>query len=540
MTTRPLFPLFRVFSAEQVKDDGKYLLVYDNSIMRPSVVTKSDGSSSRMGFDLVSSDAFGLNAAYGDFEDEEWTFKKIDDNWYVGRDEKYIKLTSSNDMKIKATLETQGDALNIQESTGKFTFSTGSVVLNYNSRGLINGYATKPASFYIYEYVPEKAAQTVTGFEDKTVDYGTAYDYSGVTSDSGAAAIIKYYFGTTEIAKPANAGSYRVKIVFPATDGYLAYSAEKSLTINKISPAYTVPASLTAVFGDLLSNVTLPTGWAWDNGSQSVGNVGTNTFKANFTPADASNYNNVENVDVKVTVNKADATPATVTANKLTCDGAEQALVTVTGEAVGGEMRYTLGTDATTAPEDGWNTDVPAATNFGTYYVWYKVVADENHNGTIPACIEVTIDPDYTVQEVTGLSGTGKDEWTKGGEDGVVITIKDSGEDNSFDHFTGVKLDGQLLTKDVDYTATKGSTIVTLLPATLEKLSVGEHTVTVLFDNGEVGTDLTVKAANSGNPTSPQTGDNSHLGLWIALMILSPCALAATPFIGKKRRVFDR
>jgi len=44
----------------------------------------------------------------------------------------------------------------------------------------------------------------------------------------------------------------------------------------------------------------------------------------------------------------------------------------------------------------------------------------------------------------------------------------------------------------------------------------------------------------SGSTTSPQTGDNSHLGLWIAIMILSLCALAATLFIGKKRRVFDR
>ena len=81
---------------------------------------------------------------------------------------------------------------------------------------------------------------------------------------------------------------------------------------------------------------------------------------------------------------------------------------------------------------------------------------------------------------------------------------------------------------------------ITLLPATLEKLSVGEHTVTVLFDNGEVGTDLTVKAANSGSATSPKTGDNSHMGLWIAIMILALCGLAATLFIGKKKRVFDR
>ncbi len=203
-------------------------------------------------------------------------------------------------------------------------------------------------------------------------------------------------------------------------------------------------------------------------------------------------------------------------------------------------MQYALGKDAQTAPEDSWSTDVPAATNTGTYFVWYKVVADDNHNGSTPACVEVTIDPNYTVKEVTGLSGNGKDEWTKGGEDGVVITIKDSGEDNSFDHFIGVKLDGKDIVKDVDYTVEKGSTIVTLKPETLEKLDLGEHTVTVLFDNGEVNTTLTVLAANSQDATSPQTGDNSHMGLWIALMMLSLLGIAATLLFGRKKRVFDR
>ena len=147
---------------------------------------------------------------------------------------------------------------------------------------------------------------------------------------------------------------------------------------------------------------------------------------------------------------------------------------------------------------------------------------------------------DYKITSVTGLTGANNKQWTKGGKDAVVITVEVSGEDNSFDHFTGVKLDGVELVKDVDYTAEKGSTVVTLKPETLEKLSVGEHTVTVLFDNGEVNTTLTVLAANSQDATSPQTGDNSHMGLWIALMMFSLCGLAATFFIGKKKRVFGR
>lgn len=146
----------------------------------------------------------------------------------------------------------------------------------------------------------------------------------------------------------------------------------------------------------------------------------------------------------------------------------------------------------------------------------------------------------YKITSVTGLSGTNKNQWTKGGKDGVVVTVKLSGEDNSFEHFTGVKLDDKNLVKDVDYTVKNGSTIVTLAPATLENLAAGEHRVTVLFDNGEVNTALTVLDTNSGNATSPKTGDNSHLGLWITLLTLSLLGVFSTLLYGRKKKVFDR
>ena len=79
--------------------------------------------------------------------------------------------------------------------------------------------------------------------------------------------------------------------------------------------------------------------------------------------------------------------------------GNTQALVAA-GTAEGGEMQYALGENATTAPADNlYTTSIPTATNAGTYYVWYKVVGDENHNDTNPTCIELTLNkatPSYT------------------------------------------------------------------------------------------------------------------------------------------------
>ncbi|MBO4853714.1 MAG: LPXTG cell wall anchor domain-containing protein [Oscillospiraceae bacterium] len=242
--------------------------------------------------------------------------------------------------------------------------------------------------------------------------------------------------------------------------------------------------------------------------------------------------------DMTITL-KIDAATVTVapTANTLKYTGSAQTLTTA-GEAEGGTMQYQLGENATTAPTGAWSESIPQGTDAKEYYVWYRAYKNDN-NISEPLCVKATISedtPTYTV--LTVLTENGKDEWTKGGKDGVVITVKGSGDDDSFEHFLGVKLDGKDLVKDVDYTVKKGSTIVTLKPETMEKLDLGEHAVTILFDNGEVNTTLTVLAANSA--TSPQTGDNSHMGLWIALVMLSLLGMGATLLFGRKKRVFDR
>ena len=145
------------------------------------------------------------------------------------------------------------------------------------------------------------------------------------------------------------------------------------------------------------------------------------------------------------------------------------------------------------------------------------------------------------VDDSTGIAGSGKKVWTKGSSEDVVITVKDvEGEDDSFEHFVGVVLDGVTLTRDVDYTVRKGSTIVTFSAEIMQKLSVGEHNVTVKFDNGEVNTALTVLEASSEGPSAPKTGDGSQILLLIALMVLSICGAAVTILYGRKKKAFDK
>ena len=95
---------------------------------------------------------------------------------------------------------------------------------------------------------------------------------------------------------------------------------------------------------------------------------------------DSSHTNSVPKC-VTVTIEKAPSTVTiepTVEIKTLISSGEPQELITA-GEAAGGTMQYAVGTSESTAPDDGWSAEIPTGTDPGTYYIWYKVVGDNNH-----------------------------------------------------------------------------------------------------------------------------------------------------------------
>ena len=129
---------------------------------------------------------------------------------------------------------------------------------------------------------------------------------------------------------------------------------------------------------------------------------------------------------------------------------------------------------------------------------------------------------------------------TKSDKELTATVIQTGAEDASFEHFAGVYIGETELQKDVDYTVVKGSTVVKILPAALDKPDAGEYTLTVRFTNGEASAKLTVRAANSDDPTSPQTGDNSHIELGVILITVSALAATSLFLIGRRKRVFGK
>ena len=117
---------------------------------------------------------------------------------------------------------------------------------------------------------------------------------------------ITYKKGDTTLGSaPTNVGKYTASITLG--EGKNAKTASVEYSITQATPTYTVPTGLTAKYGQTLADISLSDGWAWEDGTQSVGSVGEHTFKATYTPGDA-NYHAVTGIEVTVTVNKAPVT----------------------------------------------------------------------------------------------------------------------------------------------------------------------------------------------------------------------------------------
>lgn len=129
-----------------------------------------------------------------------------------------------------------------------------------------------------------------------------------------------------------------------------------------------------------------------------------------------------------------------------------------------------------------------------------------------------------------------------------ILSIRGSGE---FSKFVGVKVDGNLVDAK-NYTVKEGSTIVTLKAEYLNTLSVGSHTIEIVWTDGTASTTFTIKAASSDNGNNnqndnnnsnpddsdkkeeaPKTGDDTPV-VW--LFILSIISGTGLILIAKKRR----
>ena len=196
----------------------------------------------------------------------------------------------------------------------------------------------------------------------------------------------------------------------------------------------------------------------------------------------------------KVIVTSAEKTPGTCT---------ETGVTTYTATVEFNGQTYTDTKDLTDIPATGHSYDNGKCTVCGAIASDFKVIITAGANGS----------------------------WQKGTKDGLTFT-----SNAAYKHFQKVQVDG----KDLDasnYTVKEGSTIVNLKTEYLETLSVGKHTLAIVSETGTATTEFTVKAAAVTDDTqSPQTGDDSNIALWIAVLLAAGTALTGTAVYSRKRK----
>ncbi|MFR2050766.1 MAG: YDG domain-containing protein [Roseburia faecis] len=154
------------------------------------------------------------------------------------------------------------------------------------------------------------------------------------------------------------------------------------------------------------------------NDVKTTGSVGTVTVVIKST--------NYEDITLTVNVNATDKLVPTVTAptaNALTYNGSEQALVTA-GKTTGGTMLYRLG-------DSKWSEKIPTAKNAGKYTVWYKVQGNTEYADVAEQSLTVTVSDRPSGGGGASGGGGGGAAPAPTPADADVITVKKDTKDNT-------------------------------------------------------------------------------------------------------------
>ena len=330
-------------------------------------------------------------------------------------------------------------------------------------------------------------------------------------------------------------------------------------SITQATPDYTVPTGLTSVKGKVLADVALPTGFTW-NAPATVLTVGTNTYKATFTPVDTTNYKTITDIDIEVDVKNIfdviTSVPGgngTITPSKIDVIEGSKVKITFTPNtgymvdkvlvngiekiATGNEIEITVDeektvevsykkipftvtveevTGATVDPDGtvtvsyGDNKDFTITANTG--YKLVKVLVND---------VEKTLDGNtLKLKNITSNMKikvvVEKIEYKviEGAEQTYTITEDTEARfriDADYSLFNNKVYVDNVLVDSSNYTSKSGSTIIVLNKDYVDTLAVGEHTLKVAFaDGGEAETTFTIARKAEDNNNNEDNNENNN------------------------------
>ena len=225
------------------------------------------------------------------------------------------------------------------------------------------------------------------------------------------------------------------------------------------------------------------------NDVKTTGSVGTVTVVIKST--------NYEDITLTVNVNATDKFVPTVTAptaNALTYNGTEQALVTA-GKTTGGTMLYRL-------DNSEWSEQIPTAKNVGKYTVWYKVQGNAEYADVAEQSLTVTVSDRPSGGGASGGGGGGAAP-APTPDDADVITVKEDTKDNTTSK-PGAETDTTTTTKTTvkhtttEMTKNEQGQDVSKTTASVSK-DLGDKLLDQAVSNKSDMIEITVKSSDANN-----------------------------------------
>ena len=491
--------------------------------------------------------------------------------------------------KPSGTIKVDGDKVPVSELEVKYT-GTG-----YNSAEAPKNAGTYTVTYKVKDANPKYVGSVTYTFTikkvslDKVTIVKDTFEYTGsdiTPTLNNVNSNIEVTGNTT--AKNVSNNTITAKITDKANYEWKDGSND-DLTINwsitQATPEYTVPTGLTGVKEKTLKDIVLPDRFIWNDAS-TVLTVGTHTYKATYIPSDTTNYKTITDIDIEVVVKdkfdvktSVDGGNGTITPSIL--DVVEGTKVEITFTPNTGYMidKVLVNTVETTITGNKIELTVNEAKEVVVSYkkIPFTVTVKDVDGATITPNGVVAVsygeDKEFTITANSGyklvkvlVDGTDKTadmvgdtlkltnitsninlevvvekivyEVTEGANQNYTITknneakFKINADFRLFDDGK-VYVDNELVDPK-NYTAESGSTIITLKKEFVDTLSVGEHTLKVLFnDGGEAIT--TFNVVREMVPTdNPQTGDN--IGFYIISGILSIVGLAGAGIFYRRKQ----
>ena len=432
--------------------------------------------------------------------------------------------------------------------------NAGSYTVFYKVVGDANHNGVEPAFINVAIY---KAALTNVLLETSTLTYNQQ-EQSPVITSVKAGELVVPATDYTVSGSATNVGTYTMTVMAKesadnftgtATAQYSIVAADANLfNITLGTSTFTFNGT------ELKPTVTVKDGEATlvENTDYTLAftnnvNVGT----ATVTATGIGNYSGTKTATYAIM--KADITPTAPTAQTgLVYTTQPQALIAA-GQAEGGEMQYSLDNET-------WSTNIPTGTEAKEYTVYYKVVADANHNDVAAQSFKVTIEQAtltaatltetnfiYNQQEQTALAAI---------VSAGAITVPDAGYEIADNKATNVGNYTATLTGKGNF---KGSVTanwsIVAANANLFNITLGTNeytydgtakTPTVTVKDGEAvlveGTDYTVAYTantNAGTATVTVTGKGNYSGTKTATFTIKTADITPTAPTAKTELVFN-